>query len=95
MTPRTVRQGPTDRPREGRGLSTLSTRAHPVLSSFEVNNGPSALDPRIVCTKANFLEKLCQKPQIFNKSQKHADRPPQGPGLSAQHLKTDFSKDFQ
>jgi hypothetical protein len=23
------------------------------------------------------------------------DRPPHGPGLSAQHLKTDFSQDFQ
>jgi hypothetical protein len=67
---RTVRQDPAD---------ALSTRAHPVLSSFEVNNGPSALDPRTVCPEANFVEKLCPKPQILIKSQKPADCPPKGP----------------
>jgi hypothetical protein len=92
---RTIRQGPADRPREGRGLSALSTRAHPVLSSFEVNNGPSGIDPRTVRPEANFLEKLCHKPHVLNKSQKPAECPPQGPGLSVQHLKLDFSQNFQ
>jgi hypothetical protein len=45
--------------------------------------------------EVNFLEKLCQKPQILNNSQKTPDRSHQEPGLSAQHLKTDFSKHFQ
>jgi hypothetical protein len=67
---------------------------HTVLSGFEVNNKPSASDPRTIRLEAKFLENLCQKPQILNKSQKPADRPPREPGLSAQHLKTDFSKDF-
>jgi hypothetical protein len=34
---------------------------HTVLSSFEVNYGPSAVDPRTVHSEAIFLEKLCQK----------------------------------
>jgi hypothetical protein len=41
-----------------------------------------------------FLENFCQKPQILNKYQKPADRPPREPGLSAQYLKTDFLKIF-
>jgi hypothetical protein len=45
--------------------------------------------------KQIFLENIWQKPQLLNKYQKPADRPPREPGLSAQHLKTDFSKDFQ
>jgi hypothetical protein len=95
--PRTFRLGPVDFPPGPRGLSagrrgpsTRSTRAAHVLSSFKENN-----DPRTVRLEANFLENLCQKTQILYKSQKPADRPPQVPGLSAQHLKTDFSKDFQ
>jgi hypothetical protein len=94
-TPQTVRQGPADRPREGRGLSAQSTRAHTVLSSFEVNNGPSTLDPWTLRPEANFLENLRQKPQILNKSQKAAEYTSQGPGLSAPHLKTNLSQDFQ
>jgi hypothetical protein len=31
----------------------------------------------------HFLENFCQKSQILNKYQKHADRPAQEPGLSA------------
>jgi hypothetical protein len=45
--------------------------------------------------KRIFLENLCQKPQLLNKYQKPADRSPREPGLSTQHLKTDFSIDFQ
>jgi hypothetical protein len=55
------------------------------------NNGPSAWGLRTVRLEAHFLEKFCQKSQILNKYQKPADRPPQGPGLSAQQLKTDIS----
>jgi hypothetical protein len=65
---RTIHQDPVDCPPGTRGLSALSTRAHPVLSGFEVNNGPFSMDPRTVRPEANFLEKLCQKPQVLNKS---------------------------
>jgi hypothetical protein len=82
---RTVRQDPAD---------ALSTRAHPVLSSFEVNNGPSALDPRTVCPEANFVEKLCPKPQILIKSQKPADCPPKGPDCPPNTWKLFFLKIF-
>jgi hypothetical protein len=89
-TPRNVRVGPTDCPRVDRGPSARSTKLHPVLLGFEENNGPSAWGPWIVYLEAHFLENFCQKSQILNKYQKPADCPPQEPGLSAQHLKTDF-----
>jgi hypothetical protein len=41
-----------------------------------VNFGISAVDPRTVRPKEIFLKKLCQKPQILNKPQRLADRPP-------------------
>jgi hypothetical protein len=52
----------------------------------------SAKDPRTIRPKRIFLEKLCQKPQIFNNPQEPADCLPQGHGLSAPQQKTDFSK---
>jgi hypothetical protein len=73
---RTIRMQAADRPP---GPPEL----HTVLSSFEVNNGLSAIDPRTVRLEAIFLEKLCQKPHILNKPQRLADRPAQGPKLSA------------
>jgi hypothetical protein len=45
--------------------------------------------------EAHFLENFCQKSQVLNKYKKPADRPAQGSGLSARHLKTNFSYDFQ
>jgi hypothetical protein len=53
------------------------------------------VDPQTARPEEIFLEKLCQKPQILNKLQRPADRPPQGPGQSAPQQKTDFSQDFQ
>jgi hypothetical protein len=94
-TPQTVRLGPADCPQACRDRPPGPPELHTVLSSFEVNNGLSAIDPRIVRPKAIFLEKHCQKPYRLNKSQRPADRPPQGPGLSAPQQKTDFSQDFQ
>jgi hypothetical protein len=103
---RTVRKGPADRPpgphgpsawaradypRAGRGQSARSTELHPVLFGSEENNGLSARGPRTVRLEAHFLKNFCQKSQILNKYKKPVDRLPQGPGLSAQHLKTDFS----
>jgi hypothetical protein len=72
----TVRQKPADRPRVGRGPSAGPPELHTVLSSFEVNFGPSALDPWTVCPEAILLENLCQKPQILNKTQRPMDCPP-------------------
>jgi hypothetical protein len=63
-TPRTVRVGPADGPREDRGPSTRSTELHAVLFGFEENNGPPAWGPRTVCLEAHFLENFCQKTQI-------------------------------
>jgi hypothetical protein len=83
-TTRTVRLGPADCPRAGRPV-------HRAAPCFVKNNGPSAWGPRTVRLEAHFLENFCQKSQILNKYKKPTDRPPQGPGLSAQHLKTDFS----
>jgi hypothetical protein len=92
-TSRTVRLGPADCSPGNRGPSAWSTRAAHVLSSVKVNNGPSAVDypPGSAFSRKNFAKKS----QVWNKSQKPADRPPEGPRLSAQHLKTDFSQDFQ
>jgi hypothetical protein len=39
-----------------------SPELHTILSSFKVNNGLPAIDPRTVRPEAIFLEKLCQKP---------------------------------
>jgi hypothetical protein len=74
-TAQTVHQGLADRPRVGHGSSTRSTRAVHHSVCFEVNFRTSAVDPRTVRPGATFLEKLCQKPKILNKSQRPADRP--------------------
>jgi hypothetical protein len=91
----TVRQDPTDRPLGPRELSAGRPRTvrpvHRAAPCSVKNNGPSAWGPRTVRLEAHFLENFCQKSQILNKYQKPADRLPQGPGLSAQHLKTDIS----
>jgi hypothetical protein len=91
---RTVRQGPADRLPGPRGLSAGRPRivcpVHQAVPCSVKNNGLSAWGPQTVRLEAHFLENFCQKSQILNKYQKPADRP-QGPGLSAQHLKTDFS----
>jgi hypothetical protein len=92
---RTVRQDLADRPPGLRGPSAGRPQTvrpvHRDAPCSIKNNGQSAWGPRTVCLEAHFLENFCQKSQILNKYQKPADRPPQGPGLSAQHLKTDFS----
>jgi hypothetical protein len=91
---RTVRQGHADRPPGPRGLSAGRPRTvrpvHRAAPCSVKNNGPSTWGPRTVRPEAHFLENFCQKSQILNKYHKLADRPPQGPGLSAQHLKTVF-----
>jgi hypothetical protein len=74
---RTVRQDPADHPRVGRGLTPGPPELHTVLSGFEVKFGRSTLDPWTVRPEAIFLEKLCQKTQILNRTQRPADRPPQ------------------
>jgi hypothetical protein len=94
-TLRTVCQGLADGPWVGCGPSARSTRVAHHTVCLEVNFGLPTMDPRTVRPKEIFLEKLCQKPQILNKPQRPADRPPQGPGLSAPQQKTDFSQDFQ
>jgi hypothetical protein len=94
-TPRTVHEGHADRPMVGRGPSARSTRAAHRSVWNEVNFGPFTEDPRTVRPKKIFLEKLCQKPQIFNKSQEPVDRSLQESRLSAPQQKTDFSQDFQ
>jgi hypothetical protein len=80
---RTVHLDPADLPRAGR---------RPVLK--RITDRPQEARGLSIW-KRIFLENFCQKPQILNKYQKPADRPPREPGLSAQHLKTDFSWDFQ
>jgi hypothetical protein len=90
----TVRQGHVDRPPGPRGPSAgrpwTVRPVHRAAPCSVKNNRPSAWGPRAVRPEAHFLENFCQKCQIFNKYQKLADRPPQGPGLSAQYLKTVF-----
>jgi hypothetical protein len=76
---RTVHLDPADLPRAGR---------RPVLK--RITDRPQEARGLSIW-KRIFLENFCQKPQILNKYQKPADRPPREPGLSAQHLKTDFS----
>jgi hypothetical protein len=92
---RVVRQDHADCPRGPCGPSASRSRTvrpvHRAAPCSVKNNGPSAWGPRTVRLEAYFLENFCQKSQILNKYQKPADRPPQEPGLSAQHLKTDFS----
>jgi hypothetical protein len=92
---RTVRQGHTVRPPGPRRLSAGRPQTvrpvHQAAPCSVKNNEPSAWGPRTVCPEAHFLENFCQKSQILNKYHKLADRPPQGPGLSAQYLKTVFS----
>jgi hypothetical protein len=92
---RTIRQDLADRPLGPHGLSAGRSRTvrpvHRVAPCFVKNNGPSAWCPQTVRLEAHFLENFCQKFQILNKYQKLADYLPQGPGLSAEHLKTDFS----
>jgi hypothetical protein len=92
---RTVRQDHTDRPPGPRGRSAgrpwTVRPVHRAAPCSVKNNGPSAWGPRTGHLEAHFLENVCQKSQILNKYQKPADRPHQGPGLSAQHLKIDFS----
>jgi hypothetical protein len=91
---RTVRQGHADRPPGPRGLSAGRPRTvrlvHRAAPCSVKNNGPSAWGTRTVHPEAHFLENFCQKCQISNKYHKLADLPPQGPGLSAQYLKTVF-----
>jgi hypothetical protein len=91
----TVRQDPADRSPGPRRLSAGRPRTvrpiHRAAPCSVKNNGPSAWGSRTVRLEAHFLEDFFQKSQILNKYQKPADCPPQGPGLSAQHLKTDFS----
>jgi hypothetical protein len=92
---RTVRQDPTDGPPGPQGLSAGRPRTvclvHRAAPSSVKNNGPSAWGPRTVAWKRIFSKTFAKKTQILNKYQKPADHPPQGPGLSAQHLKTDIS----
>jgi hypothetical protein len=92
---RTVRQDPADRLPGPRGLSAGRPRTvlpvHRDAPCSVTNNGPSIWGPQTVRLEAHFLENFGQKSQILNKYQKPADCPPQRPGLSAQHLKTDFS----
>jgi hypothetical protein len=94
-TGRTVRQDPADCAPGPRGLSAGRPRTvrpvHRVAPCSVKNNGPSAWGSRTVRLEAHFLENFCQNSQILNKYQKLADCLPQGPRLSAQHLKTDFS----
>jgi hypothetical protein len=57
---RTVRQDPADCPpvrRQAADCPLDPPELHTVLSSFEVNNGLSAIDPRTVRPEAIFLEK--------------------------------------
>jgi hypothetical protein len=92
---RTVRQDLADRPPGPRGLSAGRPQTirpvHRAAPYSVKNNGPSAWGSRTVRLEAHFLKNFCQKSQILNNYQKPAEHPPQGPGLSAQHLKTDFS----
>jgi hypothetical protein len=96
---RTVRQGHADRPPGPRGLSAGSPRTvrpvHRAAPCFVKNNGPSTRGPRTVHLEAYFHKNFCPKIQVLNKNHKLADRLPQGPGLSAQYLKTVFPYDFQ
>jgi hypothetical protein len=58
---RTVLQDPADCPRAGHDRPPGPPELHTVLSSFEVNNGLSTIDPRIVRPEAIFLEKTLPK----------------------------------
>jgi hypothetical protein len=58
---RTVRLGPVDCPRAGRGPSALSTKLHPVLFGSEESNGPSARGLWTVRLEAYFSRKLLPK----------------------------------
>jgi hypothetical protein len=89
-TPRTVRVSPADCPRAGGGPSAgpPSCTLFCLVSRWITDRPHRAR--RLSAWKRIFQENFCQKPQILNKYQKPADRPPREPGLSTQHLKTDF-----
>jgi hypothetical protein len=85
---RTVRLGPADCPRAGRGPSAWSTELHCVL--LRITDRP----PRVrglSAWKRIFSKTFAKKLRYLNENQTPADRPPRELGLSAQHLKTDFS----
>jgi hypothetical protein len=86
--PRTVRGQAADRPPSPPSCTLFC------LVSRRITDCPHRARA-LSAWKHIFLENFCQKPQILNKYQKPADRPPREPELSAQHLKADFSYDFQ
>jgi hypothetical protein len=89
--PRTVCPGPRAAPRS---VANNGPSAAP--------RGPSAWSRRTVRLVpadrppgSAFSRNLLPKTQLLNKNQRPADRPPEGPGLSARNQKTCFSFDFQ